>query len=105
MRSLSKKDILRSEVFKELRNLSEDIIAYLWICADDKLIRERVERFVVKDRYVSLVINGDDLAKLNIISEKRQYILDEDLFKKIDSSGVFMNKEQELDFVKKIVAV
>lgn len=98
---LNKIKIRASGVYRLLKPLSLETIIYLRLIASKPAVQKRIDRFLIKDRFVKLNVNGEDLKKLGIeTGQKMGFVLNAILCRKID--GGLKSRANELSEAKRL---
>lgn len=99
-RFLNRKRLASSAVFKALRPLSIETVAYMWSFRSVAVVQQRIDVFLDRSSHVSLGINGHDLEGFGVASGRQMKdILDDILSAKID--GKIRTRKQELAWARK----
>ncbi len=68
IKSLSAKECFASQVYQLLSPLTLTCIVYLRVRTSREVVFRRIDKFLSKDCYVNLQINGDDLKRIGVAS-------------------------------------
>ena len=99
-KKLSKRFLKPSDGYQILNPFHEGVVLYWKMTILDPQIVSRINRFLTKDRFVTLQLKGDDLQKIGFPSgEKMGEALKTVLYEKIDRG--FKTKQEELNFAKR----
>lgn len=91
-----------SQVYKTLRNLSDEVILYLMAKARTSTTKKRISSYLLQFKKVKLTISGKDLEQMGLKpSPEFKEILDRTLYAKVD--GKLKTKEDELKFAERLV--
>ena len=95
VKEISLKSISRSEVYKKLKPLPQSVLFFIRVMAYNKTGQQNIDRFLLEDTNIKLIINGNDLSKKVKVSGKEiGEILKEVLGQKIE--GNIKNRSDEL---------
>jgi len=101
-KTLSKKILTNSQIYKILKKYPSDTILYVHACASHDRVHQRIERYLKDLCRMSLRISGHDLKRLGVPSGQRiGFVLKEVLYRKMDSN--LRTKSQELKAAKEFV--
>ena len=102
IRKLSKKFLKPSDVYQILKPFHEAVIMHWRLKISHSFILSRIDRFLKKDRFVTLQLRGEDLEKAGFHSgEKMGEALKRILYQKIDQG--LKTKQDELNFTKSLL--
>ncbi|HLD69955.1 MAG TPA: CCA tRNA nucleotidyltransferase, partial [Candidatus Omnitrophota bacterium] len=102
MKFLSGKKVKRSDVYSLLKGRPLPLAVYAYLTADNKMIKNRIKKFLNADIYANLDINGDDLKQMGVHSgEKIGQTLKKCLLVKIDKG--IKSKREELRVAREIL--
>ena len=95
------KKVRPSQIYRKLYPLTHLAIIYLRLSTSSKLVHKRIDDYGSKYSLVSLNINGEDLKKLGIATNRKMgYILNSLLYQKID--GLLHSREEELKEARRL---
>jgi len=98
------KNIQPSQVYRILKPLPIEVIIFLWTKSRHRKTKELYTKFLIKYANIKLKITGDDLKKLSLpAGPVFKKVLDNTLYAKID--GLINSKQEELDFVERLLCV
>jgi tRNA nucleotidyltransferase (CCA-adding enzyme) len=97
--SLATPGLRRSEIYQALRDLSAAAVTAVSLATDSPLVRERLELYLRKLRYVKPSLNGNDLLALGMSQGPRIKEIIECL-QTARLDGQVASKKEELDLVK-----
>lgn len=87
----------------DLHNLSIETIIYSAACTDNDVIKDKIIRYLSKNRFIKPELDGDDLKNLGVPEGKMIGKILEDLQKKKVNKAL-TGKKAEIAYVKNIIA-
>lgn len=98
---LRKETLTAGSVHQALSPFSEVAVFYMFCAGKAAAPRQKILRFLMKDRYQRLIIKGDDLQKLGCEKTRIKMVLDKLLFLKIE--GHLRTRRQEETRAKQLL--
>lgn len=97
-----KKKLKPSSIFRYLNPLSYEVILLIKASSLDKILNKNIDEFLTKYNLVRINIKGDDLKKIGLVcGPQYKNILQRLLYAKLDKG--LTSKEEEIDFLKKLI--
>ena len=102
LNALGKIGLTRSAVYQLLKEMPEEAVLFLRLCASNTRTRQRIDGFLLEDRGIKLRIGGDDLKKLGVKAGPQMgKIMNALLYQRIDQG--FRTKREELNCAKQLI--
>ena len=101
IKQLAQKQMPKSAVFALLRSRSIEELFFFWSKTSSKLVRSRIQKFLLEWRHLSLMITGEDLKHLGVPSGKIfKNILDQVLYRVVD--GHCQSRSEQLAYAQSL---